>query len=142
MRNFIAGAVCAVIALTGCGMDRDEFNRERREQINASLSNPLTGRNSNYPASDYAVEWRGLERVVHHYTCPDVDNNTVRMTTRWASDYADAQYRQSQANRIPKQAHVYTWSDSTTFSVQRKPGEKAVIRFEGNRLIRCRDCLK
>ena len=145
---YVMGIV-ALLGLTGCYTSEQDnqahLDNARKTGYEESswykelTGNPLTPKA--YPPSDYAAKRQGLEWVVHHYTCPDVSHDTVRMTTRWAADYAEAQYREREANRIPKQAHKFTWSNQTTFSVERSPGEHAKIKFEG-RTLRQHSCLR
>ena len=104
----VAGALCAIVTLTGCGMDRDEFDRETAEQINAA--NDLMGTPYKNPMlSDYvlAPDGRG-DYTLHYEDCPEVDTdgdgilnaNCYRMSVHQKHTYrVDAKQQQAYLNR-------------------------------------------
>ena len=71
----VAGALCAIATLTGCGMDRDEFDREIKRDI--AVANDIMKDSWKDPRlSDYAVETYERGWRVHLDNCHLVDSNS------------------------------------------------------------------
>ena len=150
VKGLIAGALCAVTALTvtGCGMDRDEFNRERQEQINAM--NDLMGTPYKNPMlSDYVLAPAPNGNYTLHFEdCGEVDTdgdgflnaNCYRMSVHAKHTYLyDAKRQQAYLNRNKDGQTTITSSVGHGLSVYQDRLDDAVIvtnnRKIGDRMV-------